>query len=106
MSGIVTIYAVFANEEEALRIGRTVVEEKLAACVNVLGPCQSIYRWQGRIEESRETPAIFKTGAEQADRLAARIVELHSYEVPCVAVWEIGSAHGPYRDWVKASVED
>lgn len=105
MSGIVSVYAVFAHEEEALRIGRAVVNEALAACVNILGQCHSIYRWQGNIEESREVAAIFKTGAEQAEALAARIADLHSYEIPCVAVWEIGSANGLYLDWVKASVE-
>jgi periplasmic divalent cation tolerance protein len=105
MTGIVSVYAVFADQAEALRIGRAAVEEKLAACVNILGPCHSIYRWQGRIEESEEVAAIFKTGAGGAEALAARIAELHSYEVPCVAVWEIGSAHSPYQGWVEESVK-
>ena len=58
---IVSVYAVFANAEEAERIGRTVVEERLAACVNMLGPIRSIYRWKGRIETADEVAAIFKT---------------------------------------------
>ncbi len=103
---IVSVYAVFADDAEARRIGRTAVEEKLAACVNILGPCRSIYRWQGEIEESDEVAAIFKTGTERAEALTARIAELHSYDVPCVAVWEIGSAQGPYRDWVEGSLID
>ena len=104
MSRIVSVYAVFADEAEALRIGRAAVEEKLAACVNVLGPCRSIYRWQGAVEEAEEVAAIFKTTADRAEALTARIVELHSYDVPCVAVWAIGSAHPPYADWVGESV--
>ncbi|MDQ3482765.1 MAG: divalent-cation tolerance protein CutA, partial [Pseudomonadota bacterium] len=55
---IVSVYAVFADAEEAERIGRAVVEEGLAACINILGPCRSIYRWKGRIETSDEVPAI------------------------------------------------
>ena len=104
MSGIVSVYAVFADDAEALRIGRAVVEETLAACVNIIGPCRSIYRWQGRTEEAEEVAAIFKTRESRAEALAARIAELHSYEVPCVAIWAIGSAHPPYLDWVNDSV--
>lgn len=103
MTGIVSVYAVFADEEEATRIGRQVVVEKLAACVNILGPCRSIYRWKNVIEEAEEVPAIFKTSAAQASRLLARISELHSYDVPAVTVWPIGEAHEPYRAWVLAN---
>lgn len=106
VSGIVSVYAVFAGEAEARRIGRIAVEEKLAACVNILGPCHSIYRWQGRIEEAEEVAAIFKTEAGRSEALTERIAELHSYDVPCVAVWEIGSANPAYRDWVEVSVKD
>ena len=60
---VVSVYAVFADAEEAERIGRTVVEERLAACVNILGPVRSIYRWQGRVETGDEVAAIFKTHA-------------------------------------------
>lgn len=100
MTGIVSVYATFADAEEARRIARIVVEERLAACVNVLGPCQSIYRWQGAIEEATEVAAIFKTGADRAKALAARIAALHSYEVPAVVVWPVGHSLDSYRDWV------
>jgi len=103
---VVSVYAVFANAEEAERIGRAMVEERLAACINILGPVRSIYRWKGKIETADEVAAIFKTSDERAGDLIARIAELHSYDVPCVAVWEIGSAHGPYRDWVEGSLID
>ena len=106
MAEIVSVYAVFADEAEARRIGRLAIEERLAACVNMFGPCRSIYRWQGRIEESDEVAAIFKTGAGRAEALTARIAELHSYDVPCVAGWEIGSANPAYRDWIGDSVAD
>jgi periplasmic divalent cation tolerance protein len=100
MSEIVTIYAVFGSEEEARLVGRRLVEERLAACVNILAPCGSIYRWKGGIEEAREVPALFKTKAGRADALIARLAELHSYDVPAAVVWPIAGAHPAYAEWV------
>ena len=100
MTDIVTVYAVFANDDEARRVARSVVEERLAACANILAPCHSIYRWQGAVEEADEVPALFKTSAKTAPRLVARIAELHSYDVPAVVAWPISSAFPSYRDWV------
>jgi periplasmic divalent cation tolerance protein len=100
MSAIVSVYATFANAGEAARIGRTLVEERLAACVNILGTCRSIYRWQGEIEEAEEVAALFKTGGEQAELLMRRLAELHSYDVPAAVVWPIAGALESYRSWV------
>jgi periplasmic divalent cation tolerance protein len=104
MSAIATVYATFADEEEAARIARTLVEEGLAACANIIGPCRSIYRWQGGIEDAREVAALFKTTAEGADALIARLAELHSYDVPAAIVWPIDAAHEAYAAWVTESV--
>ena len=101
---VVSVYAVFADADEAERIGRQMVEERLAACINILGPCRSIYRWQGALETADEVPAILKTTLAQADALVARIAALHSYHVPCIAVWLIDKLHSDYADWVEASV--
>lgn len=100
-SGIVSVYAVFASDEEARRIGRAMIEQRLAACVNIIGRCHSIYRWEGKTEQADEVAAIFKTAAAQADALIAAIAELHSYDVPAITVWPIDRAHPPYADWVK-----
>lgn len=100
MTGIVTVYAVFADRAEAERIARLIVEERLAACANVLGACRSIYRWEGKIEEADEVPVLFKTTAEGAERLIARIGDLHSYAVPAAVVWPIADALGDYANWV------
>jgi periplasmic divalent cation tolerance protein len=100
MSGIASVYAVFPNDEEAVRIGRVAVDERLAVCVNILGPCRSIYRWQGEVEEADEVAAIFKTSSEGAALLIQRIGELHSYEVPAAVAWPIVEAVENYRDWV------
>lgn len=101
---VVSVYAVFAGAEEAERIGRAMVEEKLAACVNLLGPVRSIYRWKGEIETANEAAAIFKTTDELASDLIARIAALHSYEVPCIVACPIEKIVGAYADWVEDSV--
>ena len=98
---VVTVYAVFADPAEAQRIGRQMVEERLAACVNILGPCRSYYRWEGAIESATEVPALFKTRLDLADGLIARIKELHSYSIPAIAVWPIERLLADYGDWVE-----
>jgi len=100
---VVSVYAVFANAEEAERIGRTVIEEQLAACINILPGVRSIYRWQGKIETADEVAAILKTHHWQADALIARISALHSYDVPCVVAWPIDKILRSYSDWVEDS---
>jgi periplasmic divalent cation tolerance protein len=100
MTEIVTVYATFGSDEEARRIARTCVEEGLAACANVLRPCHSIYRWQGKIEEAAETPVLFKTAESCATDLLARLAELHSYDVPAAVVWPIAQALSGYSAWV------
>ena len=101
---IVSVYAIFANADEATRIGRMVVEERLAACINILGPCHSIYRWQGAVESAEEVPAILKTTSARADTLIARIAALHSYDVPCIVVWPVDKLLVDYAEWVEGSI--
>ena len=101
---VVSIYAVFASADEAERIGRIAVEERLAACVNILGRIHSIYRWHGQIESAEEVAAIFKTAHHQADALITRIAGLHSYQVPCIVTWPVDKLLGAYADWVEDSV--
>jgi periplasmic divalent cation tolerance protein len=100
---IMSVYAVFASAEEAERIGRAMVEERLAACVNILGPVRSIYRWQDKVETADEVAAIFKTHHWSGDALIERIAELHSYDVPCVVSWPIERIVRAYADWVEES---
>jgi periplasmic divalent cation tolerance protein len=101
---VISVYAIFPNAGEAERVGRTVVEERLAACVNILGQVRSIYRWQGAVETAEEVAAIFKTTDLEADKLITRIAGLHSYDVPCVVTWPIDKILGGYADWVDDSV--
>jgi periplasmic divalent cation tolerance protein len=101
---VVSVYVLFANADEAERIGRAVIAERLAACINILAPCLSIYRWRGAVETAHEVPAILKTTADQADALISRIAGLHSYDVPCIAVWPIDKLLLSYAQWVEESV--
>ena len=101
---VVTVYAVFADQAEAQAIGRAMVEQRLAACVNILQPCRSIYRWEGAIESASEVPALFKTTLDGADALIAAITERHSYAVPAIAVWPIAELPESYASWVAGNV--
>ena len=100
---VVSVYAIFASAEEAERIGRTVIEERLAACINILPGVRSIYRWQGAIESADEVAAILKTGKASAGALIARIAALHSYDVPCIVTWPIDKVLASYAEWIEAS---
>ena len=98
---VLSVYALFASADEAERIGRAVIDERLAACINILPPIRSIYRWNGKIETADEVAAILKTHHWRADALIARIAELHSYEVPCIVSWPIDKILGSYADWIE-----
>ena len=102
---VVSVYAVFADAAEAERLGRQLVEDRLAACVNILGPIRSIYRWNGSVETSDEVAAIFKTTDQSAGALITRIAGLHSYDVPCIATWPVEKILGSYAEWVEKNVD-
>jgi len=93
-----------ANAEEAVRLGRTLVEERLAACATLIPAVQSIYRWQGAIESATETLLLLKTGSEQLAALEARLHELHSYQTPEFLVLGVEAASQPYLEWLLASL--
>ncbi len=101
---VVTVYAVFADAGEAEAICRVVIEERLAACVNILAPCRSIYRWEDKVDTVEEVPALFKTRLDAADALIARIAKLHSYDTPAIVTWPIPRLLADYGNWVEENV--
>lgn len=101
---VISVTAIFANAEEAERVGRALVEARLAACVNILGPVRSIYRWKGAVEAADEVMAVFKTTDTAADALITRIAGLHSYDVPCILSEPIDKVLASYADWVESNV--
>jgi periplasmic divalent cation tolerance protein len=99
------VLTTMVNPEEAARLGRMLVEERLAACVQLIPGTQSIYHWQGVIEESVETLLLIKTGPEQLKALEARLHELHSYETPEFLVLDVDSGSRKYLDWLHTCLE-
>ncbi len=92
------------SPEEATRLGRTLVEERLAACATLLPPIHSIYRWHGQIESSAETLLLLKTASDQLPALECRLQELHSYQTPEFLVLAIEAGSHPYLKWLQASL--
>ncbi len=91
------------DREVAERIVRTLVEERLVACGNLVPGITSIYRWQGAIECDAEVLAILKTSADRVSTLLARASELHPYEVPELLVLPVEGGYLPYLEWVRES---
>lgn len=96
------VYMTAGSLEEARRIGRALVEERLVACVNLLPITRSIYRWQDRVEEAEEVAMIAKTQAPLVDRLTRRVAMLHSYDCPCVVALPIAGGNPEYLAWIAA----
>ncbi len=94
------------DRESALRIARTLVDERLAACVNVVSQVTSVYRWHGKTEESDELLLIIKT-AEQVDleKLKDRLLTLHPYDVPELLLLPVSYGLDKYLDWIARSVD-
>jgi periplasmic divalent cation tolerance protein len=95
------VYITAADRAEALAVGRILVEERLAACINVLEPMTSLYWWEGRVQEGHEAVLIAKTRPELVERLTRRVKELHSYTCPCVVAWEAAPGNEEYCDWIR-----
>jgi len=91
------------DSEEAKTIGRILVEEKLAACINILKDVHSIYRWKGKIEEAEEAVLLAKTRADLVPKLIERVKELHSYDCPCVVALPITEGNEEYLEWVRGA---
>jgi len=102
MSALI-VFSTFPDAETARAIARSVVEEQLAACANVLPGVESIYRWKGAIETSGEVMIIFKTTGERYPGLEARIKKLHPYEVPEIVALHPSAGLPAYLRWVEES---
>ncbi len=104
MARVVTVYTTTVSEEEALRLARALVDERLAACVNILPRGRSVFRWEGAVADETETYLLIKSTGNCLAALKKRIVALHSYDVPCIGVWPWMDGHAPFIDWVADEV--
>lgn len=93
------------DRREANRISRALVSEKLAACVSIIPNVSSVYRWQGRVEKSREMILVIKTATKKMERLTSRIRELHSYQVPEIISLKVQGGLPQYLKWLKESLD-
>ncbi|HEX7762018.1 MAG TPA: divalent-cation tolerance protein CutA [Cellvibrio sp.] len=100
----VVVFVTTKTASEAKKIGKTVVSEQLAACVTILGTCQSLYRWDGKMQESSESLMMIKTTARGYQSLQKRIKALHSYAVPEIVAISITKGLPGYLDWIRKSV--
>jgi periplasmic divalent cation tolerance protein len=105
MTGKRIVLTTAGSEADARRLATALIEKHLAACVNIVPQVTSIYRWQGKVEESTEWLLIVKTTADAAKKVQEAITELHSYEVPeCISL-AIEDGSPKYLEWIGESVE-
>ena len=100
------IYITAGTRDEAVTIGRTLVESRLAACANVLGGISSIYWWEGALTEDDEVSLLVKTREELVDKVVAKVKEIHSYDCPCVVSIPISGGNPAFLEWIDAETAD
>jgi len=100
---VVVVLVTAGSEDEAARIGRTLVEERLIACANLVGGIRSIYRWQDAVEEAREHLLVMKARRADVGEISARVQALHSYDVPEVLALPVADGAAAYLAWLLAS---
>ncbi len=96
------VYMTMGSLEEARRIGRVLIEERLAAAVNIITGVTSIYRWHGAIHEADEVVVVAKTRQDRLGALTARVLEMHAYECPGVVAIPVAGGSEPYLRWIAA----
>ncbi len=99
------IYVTAADEAEAERIARKVVEERLAACANMLGAIKSVYWWEGKVCEGDEVALVLKTSNSRKDELVNRIRQLHSYDCPCIVCLPIADGNSDFLQWIDSETK-
>lgn len=96
------ILTTLPDPDTARQLARQLVEARLAACVNVLAPCTSVYRWQAQVQEDAETPLLIKTSADRYAAVEAFLLQHHPYELPEIVALPIVQGLAGYLDWVRA----
>ncbi|HKB77486.1 MAG TPA: divalent-cation tolerance protein CutA [Myxococcales bacterium] len=100
MTDALLVFTTLPSADKAAELAKLVVEERLAACANLLPAIRSIYRWQGKLQDENEVLLLLKTRAEHLERLKLRILELHPYEVPEVLAVPVEAGYQPYLEWL------
>ncbi len=103
--GLVSVYVTIGDEEQAAALSKKLLDARLIACANIW-PVRSVYRWEGKVEDTREAAMLLKTRKDRVPALLETLPILHPYELPCVEVYATDTAHGPYADWVWSETAD
>ena len=103
MMDIAFVYITTPTRDEAEQIGRVLVSERLAACVNIIPGMRSIYRWQGKVEQAREVVMIVKTRDPLFDKVVERVKDLHSDTCPCIVSFPVSAGASTFLDWIRES---
>jgi periplasmic divalent cation tolerance protein len=106
MTDAIFVYVTAPDLDTADRIGTALVEERLAACANLLPGMRSIYRWQGAVERADETVLLLKTQRSRFDALESRVRALHPYDTPCIVALPIAQGSAPYLDWIESETSN
>ncbi len=101
----IDVWITCPSPDVAQRIAEDLVEQRLAACANIFGKVQSVFRWQGAVERESEVPLLVKTRADYFDALAARVEERHPYDTPAVIAVPIAQVNERYGDWLVLETE-
>ncbi|VWX34452.1 Divalent-cation tolerance protein CutA [Limnobacter sp. 130] len=96
-------YTTTDSKERASLMARSLVEKQLVVCVNIVGPVESVYSWQGKVEQTTEWILMMKCSESQCEELKMALPRLHSYEVPELIMFPIADGHSAYLDWIAAS---
>jgi periplasmic divalent cation tolerance protein len=99
------IYMTAGSKAEAQKIGNALVKSQLAACVNILDNMQSIYRWEGKLQQDSEVVLIAKTIESLVAQLIEKVKSLHSYDCPCIVSLPISDGYPPFLDWIQSEVK-
>ncbi len=102
MTDALVVLVTTPTPERAAEIARAVVEERLAACGNVLAGVRSVYRWEGKVQDDQEALLVLKTTRARLEALRARVLALHPYQVPEVIALGVEAGSAPYLAWISA----
>ncbi len=100
MDEIVLVITNLPDRATAVKLAQALVDRRLAACVNVLGECTSVFRWKGVVENAQEVPVLIKTRAARYEQVEAAIRELHPYDLPEIIAVPVSRGHDEYLQWV------
>jgi len=99
------VYITYPDAASARKAAKTILERKLAACINILPKISSLYLWKGKVQEEEEVVMIVKTTLDQIQKLKKLVEKKHPHEVPCCVVIDISDGHKPFLDWISESVQ-